>query len=142
VADGSGGTLVRQWTLSYAYSAVTNRSLLQSLTDCDGSGNCLPATSFTWTAHDPANYTYSAPGSGNWGGGQGIVFQNTTTTNTTSVQIGRMALPGDYNGDGVTDLTFNFSATALSWTLNPSPTAKNAISFGLKITGGVDVTTP
>lgn len=48
----------------------------------------------------------------------------------------------DGNGDGVTDLTFHFSATALSWTLNPSPTAKNAISFGLKISGGIDVTAP
>lgn len=48
----------------------------------------------------------------------------------------------DGDADGITDLTFHWSATALSWTLNPSPTAKNSISFGLKITGGVDVTTP
>jgi hypothetical protein len=48
----------------------------------------------------------------------------------------------DGDGDGVTDLTFHFAATALSWTLNPSPSAKNAISFGVKITGGVDITEP
>lgn len=48
----------------------------------------------------------------------------------------------DGDGDGVTDLTFHWTATALSWTLNPSPTAKNAISFGLKISGGVDITAP
>jgi hypothetical protein len=48
----------------------------------------------------------------------------------------------DHDDDGVTDLTFHFAATALSWTLNPSPTAKNSISFGLKISGGVDMTIP
>lgn len=48
----------------------------------------------------------------------------------------------DGDGDGVTDLTFHWAATALSWTLNPSPTAKNSISFGMKITGGVDITAP
>jgi hypothetical protein len=48
----------------------------------------------------------------------------------------------DGDGDGVTDLTFHFAATALSWTVNPNPAAKNAISFGVKITGGIDVTTP
>lgn len=48
----------------------------------------------------------------------------------------------DGDGDGITDLTFHWAATALSWTLNPSPTAKNSISFGLKITGGVDITAP
>lgn len=48
----------------------------------------------------------------------------------------------DGDADGITDLTFHWTATALSWTLNPSPTAKNAISFGLKISGGVDITAP
>lgn len=48
----------------------------------------------------------------------------------------------DGDGDGITDLTFHFTCTCLSWTLNPSPTAKNAISFGLKISGGIDITTP
>jgi hypothetical protein len=48
----------------------------------------------------------------------------------------------DGDADGVTDLTFHWTATALSWTLNPNPTAKNAISFGLKISGGVDITAP
>lgn len=48
----------------------------------------------------------------------------------------------DGNADGITDLTFHLAATALSWTFNPSPTAKNAISFGLKISGGVDITSP
>jgi hypothetical protein len=52
-ADGSGGRLIRQWILAYTYSASSARSLLQSVTDCDGSGRCLPATTFTWTQRDP-----------------------------------------------------------------------------------------
>lgn len=48
----------------------------------------------------------------------------------------------DGDADGVTDVTFHFAYTALSWTLNPSPTAKNAISFTGKITGGIDITEP
>lgn len=38
---------------------------------------------------------------------------------------------------GVVDLIFAFSATCLSWTLNPAPGAKNAISFGIKISGDI-----
>lgn len=48
----------------------------------------------------------------------------------------------DGDADGVTDLTFHFALTCLGWTLNPSPTAKNSISFTGKITGGVDITAP
>lgn len=48
----------------------------------------------------------------------------------------------DGDNDGVTDMTFHLRATALSWTLNPSPSAKNSISFGLKISGAIDITTP
>lgn len=48
----------------------------------------------------------------------------------------------DGDNDGVVDMTFHVRATALSWTLNPSPSAKNSISFGLKISGGIDITIP
>lgn len=48
----------------------------------------------------------------------------------------------DGDADGITDLTFHFGWTALGWTLNPSPAAKNSISFTGKITGGVDITAP
>lgn len=48
----------------------------------------------------------------------------------------------DGDNDGVTDMTFHFRATCLSWTLNPSPSAKNSISFGLKISGSIDITLP
>lgn len=49
---------------------------------------------------------------------------------------------GDIDNPATVLQTFHLDALALSWTLNPSPTAKNAISFGCKITGDVDVTRP
>lgn len=38
--------------------------------------------------------------------------------------------------------TFHIDGLAKSWGLNPSPTAKNSISFGLKVSGQIDVTRP
>jgi hypothetical protein len=46
----------------------------------------------------------------------------------------------DGDNDGADDdATFAFAATCLSWTLNPSPSAKNSISFGCKISGDINV---
>jgi hypothetical protein len=48
----------------------------------------------------------------------------------------------DGNNDGTdTDLVFHFAMTCLSWTVNPSPSAKNSISFTGKITGDINITT-
>jgi len=44
----SCGTLVRKYTLAYGQSASTQRSRLNSVTECSGDGLCLPATTFTW----------------------------------------------------------------------------------------------
>lgn len=49
---------------------------------------------------------------------------------------------GDKDNPDTRMQTFHFDGLALSWTLNPSPTAKNSISFGTKVTGEIDVTRP
>lgn len=49
---------------------------------------------------------------------------------------------GDINDPTTVKQTFHFDGLSLSWTLNPSPTAKNAISFGAKVSGDIDVTRP
>lgn len=49
---------------------------------------------------------------------------------------------GDKNNPATRMQTFHFDGLALSWVLNPSPTAKNSISFGVKVTGEIDVTRP
>ncbi len=47
----------------------------------------------------------------------------------------------DGNNDGTdTDLVFHFAMTCLSWTVNPSPNAKNSITFTGKITGDINIT--
>lgn len=49
----------------------------------------------------------------------------------------------DGDGDGQDDdLTFHFTMTCLSWTVNPSPSAKNTITFTGKVTGDINITTP
>jgi RHS repeat-associated protein len=42
------GALVRRYSLAYETKSITKRSLLASLTECDGANVCLPKTSFTW----------------------------------------------------------------------------------------------
>lgn len=49
---------------------------------------------------------------------------------------------GDIDNPDDVKQTFHFDALSLSWTLNPSPTAKNSISFGVKVSGDIDVTRP
>lgn len=46
-------------------------------------------------------------------------------------------IQADGDGDDVAEVTVNFEAICLSWVLNPSPSAKNSITFTFKITGGV-----
>jgi len=129
-ADGSAGTLVRQWALAYAYSLSSGRSLVQSITDCDGGGNCLPATTFAWTTRDPAHNTFAAPGSGVWGGGQALTFGSTNTDGALTSQVGRKVLVADFNGDGKSDLLYNNADGITDWNLCLSTGA--AFSCALK----------
>jgi hypothetical protein len=48
----------------------------------------------------------------------------------------------DDDHDGITDLTFWFTGVALSWKFDPSVEGKNKITFGIKISGAVDITKP
>lgn len=49
---------------------------------------------------------------------------------------------GDINDPATVKQTFHFDALAMAWVLNPSPTAKNGISFTSKVSGDIDVTRP
>lgn len=49
---------------------------------------------------------------------------------------------GDINNPATLMQTFHLTMVALSWTLNPSPSAKNSIAFTFKVSGGIDVTRP
>ena len=120
-ADGTGGSIVRQWNLAYTYSPYSNRSLLQSVTDCNGDGSqCLPPTSFAWTQRDASKNTMQAPGSGTWAHGPGIQLQTQYGVGTglyyPGAQFGKRAVVGDFNGDGKSDVLTN-AAGSSTWTL-------------------------
>lgn len=76
--------LVSSFTLAYQPNAVTGRSRLASVTECDGGGTCFPPTTFTVTA-----------------GADGQVQTPIASTGLTSNAGSWVA---DFNGDGRTDL--------------------------------------
>jgi len=104
VGDGSGGTLVHDYRIGYVTNATNGRSLVRTVSDCDGSGNCLPSTTFSWSSWNAAGSTFAAAGSGNWGG-PAVTFQTVNSTNgSKEQQVQTNVLLGDFNGDGAGDL--------------------------------------
>jgi hypothetical protein len=85
----AGSSLVGDYRLAYQQGGASGRSQLTSITLCDGTGNCLPATSFTW--------------------------QNGTTTPTVISNVagqngalaGSRPYIGDFNGDGLPDMMWD-----------------------------------
>jgi Salmonella virulence plasmid 65kDa B protein/FG-GAP-like repeat len=100
----SSSITVKVLKLAYGNGVVTQRSLLQSITECVGASasQCLPATAFTYTAGGSEDYTASS------------VFSagalHTTTLQDTGGDTG--ILTGDFNGDGRTDI--------LKWSSTPA----------------------
>ncbi|NVB84772.1 MAG: hypothetical protein HOV81_40760, partial [Kofleriaceae bacterium] len=80
---GGALQLAQQYALTYQQNAVTGRSQLAAVQQCDGAGNCLPATTFAWTAGADSQQAIQVP------------------TTSLSSNTGWVA---DFNGDGKTDL--------------------------------------
>ncbi|MBC7978573.1 MAG: VCBS repeat-containing protein [Myxococcales bacterium] len=83
-----GTTRVKTYKLTYGYGSATRRSRLASVQECDGAGACMPATTFAYSDFTP---------------------DGTFTIKTPNQSVGMLAdfvnvFPGDYNGDGKTDL--------------------------------------
>ena len=111
-ADGSGGVSVRQYKLTYGDSPTSGRSLVQSIQDCDGTGVCLPATTFEYSQRNAAANTLAAPGSGDWGGPNlGALSNNIDRDGYKFQQVRTKAMAVDLNGDGKTDLLHGDSGT-------------------------------
>lgn len=109
-SDGTGGTAVRNFNIAYSTSAASGRSLVTSVTDCDGAAptSCLPATQFNWSTRSTADNTFAAAGSGVWGGPL-VVFESSTINppynpGTHQQQLRSQVIVGDFNGDGRADL--------------------------------------
>ncbi len=88
-----GTSVVKNYFLTYqtALSPDTNRSRLESITECDAAETCLPSTF--------ATYAYPTLG-----------FGNTQWT----AQGGAEAVIGDYNGDGRVDMA-NYTGSGGVW---------------------------
>ena len=85
----TGEALVSDYRLTYGQGTNTGRSQLTSITLCDASNICLPATTLAWQ-----NGTSTPTVIGNPGGADGVF-------------VGRRIYPGDFNGDGRTDLLWD-----------------------------------
>jgi hypothetical protein len=92
----AGSALVADYRLAYQQSSASGRSQVASITLCDGAANCLPATAFTWQT----------------GGLTPTVVANVAGQDGTLVLRGGTisAAPyvGDFNGDGLPDIMWNY----------------------------------
>ena len=81
----AGSTEVSDYKLTYQLGSATSTvpSHVTSIQQCDGSGNCLPATSFGW---------------------QGSGDTVTLTATPQSFSHGHTIYSADFNGDGLTDV--------------------------------------
>ncbi len=85
----AGPSLVGDYRLAYQQGSATGRSQLTSIALCDGGGNCLPATSFTWQ-NGSTTPTVMA----------NVAGQNGTLSNFVPYL-------GDFNGDGLSDIMWD-----------------------------------
>lgn len=68
-----------------------------------------------------------------------VIYDMIQDVKDKAIRAFELRFDGDADGAD-DDLTFHFLATCLSWTVNPSPSAKNSISFTVKISGDITVT--
>jgi hypothetical protein len=85
----SVGRLVHDYRLAHRLSWTSRRSILTSITQCDGLGNCLAPT--TVNTYDPDLFAYNF-----WGTGSG--YQNAHAGGQDN------NLVGDFDGDGISDI--------------------------------------
>jgi hypothetical protein len=85
----AGSALVADYRLVYQQGSATGRSQLAIVTLCDGSGNCLPATTFAWQ-----NGTITPTVISNVAGQSGAL-------------AGSRPYFGDFNGDGLPDIMWD-----------------------------------
>lgn len=110
-----GENRTHDYQLSYIDDALTKRSRLNGITQCQGDGvTCLPAIKFDWQA--PGTYGSSA---GEWIS-PGFIMDDNIGLGAKSV------MPIDLNGDGKTDLLQHVRKDGQSWLI---PMYSNGTGF-------------
>jgi len=108
-----GATLAANYRVNYGPpSAATSRSLASSIDYCDGSGACFPAKKFDWSD-----------------GGRGLnnPVSATQTVAGNNIKDYYDVYPGDYNGDGITDIYYVGAVNSL-FCPGPSVAEANSLS--------------
>jgi N-formylglutamate amidohydrolase len=89
-----GAALVKEYRLDYAtQSTALDRSQLSSITECDATGSCLPATSVQWGARKTAAFNTASTWIADFG-----TANSWTDASVTPRQV------VDVNGDGLPDI--------------------------------------
>ncbi len=92
-----GSAAVRTYTLAYAQSAYTGRSLLASVSVCAADSSCLPARTFTWSQDLPAK-RYAKPRE------LTELASLATLAGDEEIDPASIRPDGDYDGDGSREL--------------------------------------
>ncbi len=113
----AGSTLVADYRLAYQQGVATGRSRLSSVTLCDGSGNCLPATTFTWRDGTLTPTVIS-----------NVAGQNGALT-------GFVPYLGDFNGDGLPDIMWDAELGTLARSFGTRVLWTNSGNGNFTVTG-------
>lgn len=125
-ADGTGGVDTREFRLAYTQNPMSQRSLVQSLTDCArpqvstaSAYECLPPTNFNYQQRTTADNNFNASGSGVWPGinvempyeQRYLITQSGGQSRAYYVEarewVEAKSLFADFNGDGKLDNAYS-----------------------------------
>jgi hypothetical protein len=119
IAGSTQQATIRTYKLAYTASPGTQRSLVTSISLCDGLGVCLPATIFDY-AWAPVTPTFSTKFTERLG----------DTAHPFDPTVGgRGLLTGDVNGDGFDDIVF-YSKATYQWNVRLSNGSSSGAPFG------------
>ena len=97
ITSKEGANYVRKYNLTYTYGQATNRSVLDSIQECDLLNQCITPTNFNWAE---GNNTFQSKHNYGKGGGVGYFTGYQYASNQD------FHYTGDFDGDGQSDLMY------------------------------------
>ncbi|MGJ5135614.1 FG-GAP-like repeat-containing protein [Bradyrhizobium oligotrophicum] len=116
----ASGNLVSDYRIAYRQSPSSNVSEVTSVTACDASGSCLPATSFQWTSGGGDALSGASTANPITGSGQ-LVDRNAWSATYQAIlggSSGNNPVFMDLNGDGKSDFVLVNGTSVYSWLSN------------------------